>query len=187
MFRTSVHSRMHPKLDFQQTKVQRMPRGSVPLCINADRCSPAMPVVSTLHSISLLQFCSLQHLAGYSHSGWSPVMIAGHCSGFAGFLHASMSCVSKILFEIIFSWLHLSLMRGQHIPQCDKDSSLHFHEHLLWSGTCIFHRTTLTGGRQKLGMSLLRLQLDRCFLALSNYRNKLQRIIRECATYFKVD
>lgn len=46
MFRISVHPWVCPKLDFQQTKVQRMPRGPILLCINADRCSLTLPSAS---------------------------------------------------------------------------------------------------------------------------------------------
>lgn len=58
-------------------------------------------------------------------------MSVGHSFGFAGFLYVLMSSLSKILFEIIFASLHLSLLRRQLIPQCDNDSSLHLHKHLL--------------------------------------------------------
>lgn len=71
---------------------------------------------SATYSISLSQFCSLQHLAGYSHPGWSPVVAVGYCSGFAGFLYVSRSSLSKILFKLFLVGLHLSLLRRQHIP-----------------------------------------------------------------------
>lgn len=123
-------------------------------------------------------FVAFNSLLGTHIQAGVLVVTAGHRSGFAGFLYMSRSSLSKILFEIVFGWLHLSLFRRQHIPQCDNDRSLHLHKHLLGFGTCIFLMITLKKVKYKLGMNLLWLRLDRCFLALSKYKNKPHRIIR---------